>query len=470
MLHGTPRADVICGRGGVDEIRAGRGADRVLGGAGNDDLRGGPGADALHGGAGRDLCLDSRGTVKTSCEGRRRPFPIAWLPQCCSVRAPLDREAPTGVYVAFMGRVVDVSLGDGGMGLNLEALDESGVESIAVEIGGPQGAWRSLRVEGGPDPQSRLEAEVAVPASTPPGDYGITSVTVTDRRGNSRTVTPADYGETGYLSEFAVYNIPDEDGPELTSLSISPAEVDTSGGPATIEIAIGARDEPAGVNDASADVRLPDWVPGPLVIAGAKGPEDPPDEGTRHEGVWKQTVPLAEGAMPGYYTIGGVHLSDIAGHTSFYSKQRLEELGFPVEFLQSDGGDTTPPEIVDHWFEPTSLQASAGERTIVFFFHVRDDITGMAPRSHPGPSEIETGFEPPGEPLDFSYSGKSPVLVSGSPIDGVWREEITLEADAAAGEYELTYLSATDRAGNRRLMSNAQILAEGWAGSFENLP
>jgi Ca2+-binding RTX toxin-like protein len=53
-IVGTPRNDVICGRGGNDTIYGGGGADVIDGGAGNDVIRAGAGNDRVYGGTGRD--------------------------------------------------------------------------------------------------------------------------------------------------------------------------------------------------------------------------------------------------------------------------------------------------------------------------------------------------------------------------------------------------------------------------------
>jgi PAS domain-containing protein len=470
-LHGKPGPDVICGRGGNDQIAGGGGADRIVGGPGNDKLFGGPGKDTLLGGKGQDMCRDSAATVFVSCErGRKndptfKPGPVPPPPQALE---PPDEAAPSVVYLSFGGRYVDTSAGDTEMSLFLEGWDESGIGTISIGIDGPEGPWRQLELEGDATPWTSVETGIDVPASTPPGDYRIASLTISDRKGNTRTLSAAELEEANY-PEFEVFVGPDEEGPELTSLSLSVTEVDTSSAPATVNISIGARDDASGVKSATATVALPNWEPGPWEVLwqGSSG-EVPPSSGTRQEGSWVEPYPLIEGAMPGYYKILGVFLTDLVGHKTYYSQQKLKELGYPVEFLQSGGGDSTPPEILDFWLEPDHLRTSAGERTIDFYTHVHDDITGFG--QGPGLWSVETDFEPPGKWTEFSYSGKRPELVSGSLLDGVWRQEVRLEEGAVPGEYKITYLRATDRAGNDMLMNHAEIEAEGWPTSFVNEP
>lgn len=465
----------MCGRGGADEIVGGRGADRLLGGPGNDELTGNLGRDALLGGKGRDFCRDSRTTVFVSCERRSptaRPGPhrISLPRRAPQHKEPPDVEAPWAIWLSFDRRFVDTSAGDTSVVVRLEAWDPSGIGSISLQIDGPAGPWQHLELEGDPGPHSALQTSIDVPSTTPVGDYRLASLTIGDKKGNARTLSATEIKGAGYGSELAVFAGPDEEGPELTSLSLSTTEVDTSSGPATVDISVGATDALSGVNDTHVAVVLPNWEPGPLELTGHMGPEVPPVDGSRHNGIWSQQISLVQHAMPGYYKINGVYLSDLAGNTSHYKRQELEELGFPLEFLQAGPGDTTPPEIVDFWFEPPRLQTSAGNRTIFFYTHVRDDLSGLGPWPETGLSGVRTGFEPPGDWGEFGTTGTVPQLISGSGIDGVWREEVELEADSAPGEYEITYAGATDRAGNDLLLKRAEIESRGWPDSFINEP
>ncbi len=174
--------------------------------------------------------------------------------------------------------------------------------------------------------------------------------------------------------------------------------------------------------------------------------------------------------MPGTYKVSGVYLCDLAGNTSHYTKEELEQLSYPTEFVEIGAGDTTPPEILDFWFEPTTLRAPAGERTIFFYTHVRDDLTGFGQWPNPGNSSVELDFEPPGEWHEFTSTGTVPELISGSQYDGVWRHEVVIEEAAPIGEYKINWVAATDRAGNHSALNTSQIEASGWPHAFFNEP
>ena len=478
-LRGTPGPDVICGGGGDDTILGLGGSDRIVGGTGGDDLKGGGGADSLIGGAGDDTCLDSAKTIFRACEVS--PHHRAFGPPCCKrdpsstgepespYAEPPDQEPPYTVYMSLLKRYVDTSEGDTDVGLYLESEDRSGIGSVSVEIEGPGGPWRTVSVEGGPGQVLQTTAQIPVPASTPNGDYRIVSVTVTDQKGNSRTLPPAEIKERDYFPEFEVFHGPDNVGPELTSLTISATEVDTTEAGADVVLSIGARDPLSGVHNAVAGFHLPGQEPLGETIA-FYGGEQVPDGGTRNDGVWDLTTHLVAHARPGTYKIGGLVLTDFVGNSTHYTRQELAELGYPVEFTETGPGDMTGPEILDFWFSPTFLKTSAGEPTTFFYAHITDDLTGLGQWPNEGLSGFSTSIEPPGVWHEFSTSGRGAELVSGTEFDGVWREEKTLEPDAVPGEYKVSYVSAIDRAGNQTLLNHADLVSRGWPSAIPNQP
>jgi hypothetical protein len=498
-LVGTSHRDVICGlggndviegRGGDDVLVGGLGDDRLIGGAGKDLLRGGAGTDFLSGGPGVDRCEDSPGTVAHGCEKGRRSAngassgksrrhahvsgeptqhrfePPKGPPPCCSVGP--DTAAPESVWLWFGRRYVDTAAGEGSITLAVEAWDASGLGSVVAQIVGPGGpVWRTASLVD--VSERRAEATLPVPASTPSGDYVITSLSVADKLGNGRTLTGAELGADG-LPEFEVFHGPDTEGPKLTGFSLSPTQLDTSGGPGTVAISIGAEDALSGVQSAYAAVQLPGWAPGPLELTGACSNEERPDAGTRHQGTWDKTIPLVQRAIPGTYVVSGVYLCDLAGNDTHYTKAELEELGYPTEFVETGAGDSTPPEVVGFSFAPSVLHAAEGENLIDFYVHVRDDDTGFGEPGLTDAAEIEVLFEHPGPLKSFSDWNGPPELVSGTSRDGVYRQEVRLDADTPVGAYRVEEIIARDRAGNIAYLKAPEMALAGWPLTFEDLP
>jgi hypothetical protein len=55
-------------------------------------------------------------------------------------------------------------------------------------------------------------------------------------------------------------------------------------------------------------------------------------------------------------------------------------------------------------------------------------------------------------------------------LDGEWELETELPSGAPVGQYPITYVSATDLAGNQTLLTGAALEAKPWDLSFQNLP
>lgn len=481
-LVGTAHRDVICGRGGNDWIDGrggndvligGAGNDRLIGGPGKDDLRGGPGKDFLSGGSGRDTCEDEMTSAGNGCESWLRPHhpkahrhtPVPF--PCCFVesRAP-DTQPPDLIWLWFSRRYIDTSTGDGAITLDVEAVDDSGLGPATVQIDGPSGPWRSVTLQ--PVSSGRVEATLPVPASTPSGDYRIAALTIADKKGNSRSLAPAEIAATG-RPEFEVFHGPDTEGPKLTGFSLSAAQIDTSSAPGTIVTTIEAEDALSGMESAYAAVQLPGWEPGPLELLSSCTSETPPSSGTRHDGAWNSNYSLVEHAIPGAYVVSGIYLCDLAGNTTRYTRQELEELGYPTEFVETGAGDVTGPEVVGFWFEPAMLHAAAGEASIDFYVHVRDNDTGLGGPHLGGFANVWVDFDHPGGG-GATYSGLAPELVSGASQDGIWKSVTTLESDAPIGPYHVTELAASDRAGNITYLKPPDLTATGWPLTFETCP
>ncbi len=499
-LVGTPHRDVICGGrgndtisglGGDDVLIGGRGNDTMLGGAGNDVLIGGPGRDTLRGGPGRDklrgggrdtltggpgvdICSGSRVTSMSGCESTRRtPYRLRHgLPPCCKRDPPLTQPqqqqgvtvGEESVFLYLDHRYIDTSQGDQSLTLAVEAY---GLTAASAQISGPGGPWQSetlTRVDG-----DRFQAPISVPESTLSGDYVVTSLTFSAAGGESRTLTGAEVRRAG-LNEFEVFRGPDTEGPKLTAFSLAPGQVDTSAGPASVGLAVAAEDPLAGVKSAEVGVELPGWEPGPLRIIGGCSGETPPDQGTRHAGVWDSTYSLVEHAIPGTYVVSGISLCDLAGNTTFYDTAELEALGYPTTIVESGAGDTTPPEVVGFSAEPTVLHADAGAAAVDFYVHVRDDDTGFGEFLDEAYSRINVFFSHPAGTHDISYGGRSPELVSGTSRDGVWKLVTELEPDAPIGTYEVDEIYIADRAGNQTYVKAPELASAGWNLTFQNLP
>jgi hypothetical protein len=506
VLNGTGGSDVLCGLGGDDVIHGRRGSDKILGGRGNDELAGGPGDDLvlggpgdddLNGGSGKDVLLGgdgfnvchdgppagrlracgsrsvspSPGGSDTGKDRVDRPIVIQSFPclgsDCKTPAPPPDTDPPQLSGLSLSPHAIDNASGSGTVELEVECWDPSGIESVVVTIEGPQGPWKEVTLEDIHNSQWFFKS-LEISQTTEAGSYTVTQVKLTDTNGNERVLGPSELTDKGFESTFLVFEGPDETGPELTGLSISPTSVNTSSEPASIGVSMQTTDDLSGVAHAAAYVEFPNRsAPG---TPGGIEPSPRLISGTVVDGTWKDEFLLPSGAAPGVYHISEVALTDQAHNETRYERDELETMGFPLSFTQEGPGDTTPPEILDWWMEPEELHAATAEGTIKFFVHVLDDLTGIGDWAESPYPNVWVGFEWPGSPSGTEMTGHAPVRQSGTAPDGIWRLEWTIPSNAPTGEYNVIWLGATDMAGNEIFLNRAELESRGWDLTFTNLP
>jgi hypothetical protein len=470
MLNGTQRADVICGRGGADRLLGRGGNDVIRGGRGNDSLVGGAGGDHLLGGQGFDSCQDRLTSSFGGCEQRprRRGAPArAGIGCCFASPAPVDREAPRVLGVDFSRPYVDTS-SEGSIGLWIAVAEhQSGVGRVEVELEGPDGHWRDLSFDGA-TPDLGAWTSVEVPPGTGAGRYRVSALRVGDLAGNRVSLDARQLEEAGLDAAFDVFEGPDTQGPQLTGYTLTPTSLDTSAAAGSVRFSIAATDDLSGVEDAAVLIHLPDSDPPLCYPCGRRGPSQLAS-GTIYDGVWNEDLPLPRHARPGAYEASALVLYDRAGNRTDYTREELEDLGFPLEFTQTGAGDTEPPEILDFWMTPETLRTSGGNQAIQFFVHVKDDLSGLGETTDSLFGELRVDTWPP-HASEWTYTYDAMTQVSGNALDGVWRFDRILPPDAETGTWTIPAIAAIDHAGNMTLLREDELQGTGWDLTFENLP
>ena len=333
-LQGTPRRDVICGRGGADTIKGlagndrlvggpgddvllgdggddvllgGPGADRLRGGPGHDRLVGGRGVDRLHGGPGKNSCPDSSAADFDRCSYSRRwpsgsPLPRpSPLPQVCGVSTrPPDECAPRLYGVGISPNSADVDLGPVEVDVTVEVDDESPIASVQARLRGPAGFVRTISLTAENQLEYEFVGSTLLAETAELGTYWIDRVSLADAVGNSAVLDDAALtsGGAGYGREIELYDGPDTEGPVVEDLTILPASVDTSGGPATVTMTIHATDSLAGVESIGGSFDMPN-TPGNYDYGFAMAPV----RGKAPDGEWEVQIRLPRHAAPGEWRL-----------------------------------------------------------------------------------------------------------------------------------------------------------------------
>jgi hypothetical protein len=507
-LHGTPGKDVICGLGGNDTIRGlggndtlvggpgndvligGAGRDVLEGGPGNDKLEGGPGEDTLIGGAGKNRCADGSTASTAACAGTGHPHktpprapyvpptspPPAEAPRPIS---PIDNEpdlAPPSLQsLTFLHENVEIQNGEWWTELKLEAWDRSGLSSAEATIEGPDGAWKTVSFgAAAADAEGHVRQEtarIAVPGTTPLGEYRVVSITLADDAGNRGTYDRGELESSEREAHFEVTDGPDREAPVVDGLSFEPTPVDTSAGPVTVRIPIELADPGSGVESVHLTIANPTTTRGQERVYRR---EATLVAGDAREGTWLATIELPSGSVAGFYPVERLELEDADEHFRVLGSNGLEEAGLPGGFTQVGAADTTKPEVTSFEILTPVLHTDRGEKKLEVEIGAADAWSGIA--DFPDPiARIDFALEPPGWPNSGGYgaSGDLSRLVSGDEHDGVWHQDLSLEEGAQIGTWKVRSIRVVDRAGNETLLEDAPLEElEDKVGplSFENLP
>jgi hypothetical protein len=308
---------------------------------------------------------------------------------------------------------------------------------------------------------------VDVPPSTAAGKYRVASLSLADRAGNRISFDAKELAEEGFAAEFDVFKGPDTEGPKLTNFGLAPSTLDTSAAPGSVRFSVAATDDLSGVGNAVALVRLPGSGPPGCFPCGHHSASQL-TSGTIYDGAWAEDFPLPQFARAGTYLVSAVVVTDRAGNRSVYSREALEELGYPVDFAETGAGDSEPPRIVDFWMNPTTLQSSSGNGRIQFFVHVTDDLSGVGETADSVFEQMRVDMHPP-HASDWWYTNGGTTQVSGTNLDGVWRFEKILPPEAETGTWRIPAIVAADHAGNETLLQGEELAHTGWDLTFENL-
>jgi hypothetical protein len=486
-LKGTRRDDVICGRGGNDRIhggngddviRGGPGADRLFGDYGDDFVYGGPGNDLIEVGPGEDFIFPGGGsntcsyvhggrTYRSECGLKRRHRGLGADDCCYGTR--VDQTPPKLGPVKVTPTVIDASSGGRSVQVSVVALDdESGVGSVVLTFSGPGGQWRELDLGGASRAGGvTLTDFVPVPASTPSGEYEITSVRVADKAGNATTFDSSGLesieGQAAYGAlRFSVYHGPDQEAPNLAGIQL-PKSVNTDGAPADVHYSVEVTDDLSGVVAANVSFGLPghpDDLHAPLAEL---------ETGTAHDGFWSGALSLPRYATPGTYQVKQVSLRDYAGNTRTYTADELETLGFAAELEVLGSGDSTPPEILHFQVDTPTTGGPDGSPSYAVHWEVRDDLSGIGEFGDSYFGHLGFWVQGPNG-NGIGGSGTNPALLIGTGLDGIWVATWQLPSGSPSGEYRVTAVEATDRAGNQTILSGSELEATGWDLTWENLP
>ncbi|MDQ1502101.1 MAG: hypothetical protein QOI86_5441, partial [Actinomycetota bacterium] len=283
------------------------------------------------------------------------------------------------------------------------------------------------------------------------------SANLSDALGNTASLTTKALADAGLPSSVTQSGtVADVTGPVLAGLTFSPSSLDTSGDAQVVTVTAHLTDDLSGLSSYRPSI----WLRSPSGRQGASV-SLAMESGTGRDGLWTGTATIPRYSDAGTWTTAGIYLSDAIGNSTSYGTADLTAAGFPTGFTQTGTADTTAPTLAGLTIAPASVDTSASPQSVVVSAHVTDNLAGL-PQTGYGLSVVFRS--PSGHQTIGTYSS---TRLSGSAVDGVWQQTITVPRDAEHGRWTVSGVSVTDALSNSRTFSSDDLAAAGLATSFD---
>jgi hypothetical protein len=310
------------------------------------------------------------------------------------------------------------------------------------------------------------QGSLTIPKFAEPGTWKA-SVFLRDVDTNTVNLGPAALQAGGFPTDLAVTSTPDLAGPVLTGLTITPAAVDTSTGPASLVIHLSLSDSPAGVSFA-----CDPYCYYSIIMQGPSGAQAIYDSdfnfrlisGTVFSGTWEIVFTLPRFAAAGTWSIQSLLLRDAAGNRAFLDASAL--IGRPGVTHQvtvtSNPSDTTPLTLNTFSFSPAFIDTSLSAQAVDLTLFATDDLSG--PNFLPGYASPRYNlgyiyFRSPsgGQYLYITPYFNGTVIESVNPPRAQWTVSATFPRYSEQGTWQVQSMVLYDYAGNPRYFSTADL-------------
>jgi hypothetical protein len=287
----------------------------------------------------------------------------------------------------------------------------------------------------------------SAPAVATVRSAGGTLASVSPLAAGRATITATSEGRSG---SFTLTVVP---GPKLTGFARTPASVDVTSAAAAVEFTVSATDPGPGLRQVYVTLR----TEAGRTIGGCEA--DSPASGSRTNGVWKCTHTIGPGAEPGTWVVSTVGLLGSFGtQSSYYGPEKLGPAGYPWTVIVNNSGPlATQPAVTGLSLAPATVDVTHSSATL--------DVRITAAASA-GVRSVSVSARH-GSGSGFVFACTEATLVGGTDTNGTWKCPLQLPTVAAPGTWTITTVWVSDRAGNGRSYSAAELAAMGLPTTFQ---
>ena len=349
--------------------------------------------------------------------------------------------------------------------VTVDATDNlSGVSYAYVRFASPSGKqthYQYLYKSGGTLLAATLTGTITIPQYSEAGAWTLQYLYLYDNAGNIARYTTAALTSGGFPTTLTVTSSPDTTPPTLTGVTISPASLNVSKGPATVTVKLGLTDHLSGVNFACvvecyAAVFLSS--PSDIQYQYAYQSQVTQVSGTDLDGVWEAQITIPQYAEAGAWTIYYIYLTDNAGNTEYLYTANLKSSGFTYSFnVTSKPDDVTPPQLTNLSL-PAVVDTSTSSQVVQGTLGATDNLSGF--------SYAEIGFTSPSNGQNQDAYLNSSELTSGTKLNGNYSFTFTMPEYSEEGTWTISYLELFDAAGNDLYLNTSDIINLGLNTEF----
>jgi hypothetical protein len=223
----------------------------------------------------------------------------------------------------------------------------------------------------------------------------------------------------------------DNTPPVLDSLAFNPAQVEGGG---VTTLIVQASDARSGIKSVWGEVRSPNRSAVLSFGSASAG----------NGGVFSFPIALPQAVQAGTWYISWISITDGADNTNLIQAASASAAPPGGTFVASSSqSDSTPPEVLQVWFDKSSV--APGDRNVIIV-QARDDVSGVA--------SVMGACQSPQKSALIWFNG---VLNADT---GAWSADVPIPGNADCGEWVVQQLAVKDNAGNTTLLhSDAPILA-----------
>ncbi len=287
--------------------------------------------------------------------------------------------------------------------------------------------------------------KVTFPQSSNSGMWTLANVLVGDAAGNTLILDADGLSSRGFPTRLEVKSVLDSVSPKLTALEFSPAQIDTSAGPADVQVNYTATDDLSGVN----------YIELSFVSPSGAARRNGSARFAAAQSVSKSlTVNFPRLSEPGQWTLSAVLLSDAAGNTLMLDAEGVVRAGLRTNLEVKSTSDTTPPNLTALRFAPEAIDTSGGPAMVKVDFTATDDVSGV--------SYLELVFVSPSGSVKHGGSAKFDPAKSVSNSIAV-----TFPPHSEAGQWTLNTVFLADAAGNPLVLDAEGVARTGFRTALE---